>query len=998
MIALHAAFCPNALLVWREPEAGRAALLAALADLGADFTFPKRAARQAVAWIPARGGRPAPSNALLDDAASADEGCSLAPSKVAVLPLEARQAIDLLAACAGKRLLAPGVLIGEDLSYWTAALRFAAGLVMRGQYLPGLMPENGGFAARWTPVFAGSDAARLHALAKAMPSAARALTWEKAGDAPDTAAETVLSGFAGFAVDRLVRSSASTATPRAIESLHDRWIEALAAEDGAMEDSAAELRALADQVRQWQRPIQVSARAPFRASFRLGEPERDEGPWSVQYLLQGTKDPSLILPAAVAWKPKGTALAAVGHDAGAVREHLLISLGQAAAICPRIEASLKERTPEGFLTDAPGAHQFLRETAPALEQSGFGVMLPAWWTRRGAGTQWKARASVKSGSKAAAGGLSLDTLVKFDWELALGDEKISRAELTALARLKTPLVKLRGQWVEVNSAEIQAALEFLKQNPSGEVTAREVVRMAIGAAGGAGPFEIDGVTATGWVKDLLARLEGREPFEELPQPERLRGTLRPYQRRGYSWIEFLKRLGLGACLADDMGLGKTIQTLALIERDRAAGERRPALLVCPTSVVGNWQKEADRFTPEISVLVHHGAGRKRGAAFQKEAARHALVVSSYALLHRDQEILREVDWAGVILDEAQNIKNAGTKQARAARSLKSGYRLALTGTPVENNVGDLWSLMEFVNPGFLGSENGFRKRFFVPIQVYADQAAAGRLRRITGPFILRRLKTDRSIIADLPEKIEMKVFCNLTKEQASLYEAVVKDAQAAIESAEGIERKGLVLATLMKLKQVCNHPAQFLKDRSSIEGRSGKLARLGEMLEETLEVGDRSLLFTQFTEMGEILHRHLQETFGMEVLFLHGGTPKKQRDRMVERFAQEDGPRLFLLSLKAGGTGLNLTSANHVFHFDRWWNPAVENQATDRAFRIGQTRNVQVRKFVCAGTLEEKIDEMIERKKDVAGRVVGAGEAWLSEMSNAQLRDLFALRRDAVGE
>jgi SNF2 family DNA or RNA helicase len=497
---------------------------------------------------------------------------------------------------------------------------------------------------------------------------------------------------------------------------------------------------------------------------------------------------------------------------------------------------------------------------------------------------------------------------------------------------------------------------------------------------------------------MLDQLQGRAAFEELPPPEAFSGTMRPYQLRGYSWLAFLKRFGLGACLADDMGLGKTIQALALVQRDWTAGERRPVLLVCPTSVVGNWQKEAARFTPELPVLVHHGIARNRGAAFRLEAGRHALVVSSYALLHRDQAVLEEIDWAGVILDEAQNIKNAETKQARAARSLTTGYRIALTGTPVENNVGDLWSLMEFLNSGFLGSHSGFRKRFFVPIQVYSDRNVSERLRRITGPFILRRLKTDKSIISDLPEKLEMKVFCNLTKEQASLYEAVVKDTQEAIESAEGIERKGLVLATLMKLKQVCNHPAQFLKDNSAVDGRSGKLARLGEMMEEVLGAGDRALIFTQFTGMGDILQRHLQETFGVEVMYLHGGSTKKQRDAMVERFARQDGPRVFLLSLKAGGTGLNLTGANHVFHFDRWWNPAVENQATDRAFRIGQTRNVQVHKFVCVGTLEEKIDEMIERKKDVAGLVVGTGEAWLSKMSNAELRALFALRKDAVGE
>ncbi len=448
-----------------------------------------------------------------------------------------------------------------------------------------------------------------------------------------------------------------------------------------------------------------------------------------------------------------------------------------------------------------------------------------------------------------------------------------------------------------------------------------------------------------------------------------------------------------------MGLGKTVQTLALIQRERDAGEKRPVLLICPTSVVGNWKKEAERFTPELPVLIHHGGQRTRGDAFRKKVRPSAVVLSSYALLHRDREVLDQVDWAGVVLDEAQNIKNPETKQAQAARALKAGYRIALTGTPVENHVGDLWSILEFLNPGFLGSQAEFRRRFFVPIQAQHDAEAAGQLKRLTGPFILRRLKTDKQVIADLPDKWEMKVFCNLTKEQASLYAAVVEQANNAIEDAEGIQRKGLILGTLSKLKQVCNHPAQFLGDNSSLPARSGKLARLSEMLDEVRQAGERALVFTQFKEMGDLLQRYLQEEFGREVLFLHGGVPPKQRDRLVERFQNDpSGPRIFLLSLKAGGTGLNLTAACHVFHFDRWWNPAVENQATDRAFRIGQTKKVQVHKFLCVGTLEEKIDEMIERKQEVAQRVVGAGEGWLTELSNAQLKDLFALRQDAIGE
>jgi SNF2 family DNA or RNA helicase len=354
----------------------------------------------------------------------------------------------------------------------------------------------------------------------------------------------------------------------------------------------------------------------------------------------------------------------------------------------------------------------------------------------------------------------------------------------------------------------------------------------------------------------------------------------------------------------------------------------------------------------------------------------------------------------VILDEAQNIKNPQTRQSQAARSLKAGYRIALTGTPVENHVGDLWSIMEFLNPGMLGTQAEFRRAFHVPIQVERDPEASKKLQRLTSPFLLRRLKTDKSIISDLPEKMEMKVFSTLTKEQASLYAAVVEDAANQIEAAEGIQRKGLVLATLTKLKQVCNHPAQFLRDNSPVPGRSGKLARLTEMLEEALAEGDRALVFSQFAEMGAILVRHLQETFGEDVLFLHGAVPKAKRDAMVERFqkAERGGPRLFVLSLKAGGTGLNLTRANRVFHYDRWWNPAVENQATDRAFRIGQTRAVQVHKFVCAGTMEEAIDAVIARKQEVAGRIVGTGEDWLTKLSTEELKNVITLRRDALAE
>lgn len=973
MIALHGAFHAGRLWLWGE-AAGAEEIAAATGEIldRADF-------QPLPVWLPAVKGRPVPSSPLVGEPPAGVP--ALARFEMPARPLAPAETLDLLAACAGKHLLKPGVLVSSDLAWWASALRFTLALVAREQFLPGLDCEA---RPRWSPVLMGADTERFEKLAAAMPGAARA-----AGDRqPSAPPRAVLRAFMDAMTDHVVRTASARPASARLESPHDRWLAGLVARG-----TPPALPELAESMGEWHRPM-AAAEAPFRLCFRLEEPVEKHPEWRVQYFLQAARDPSLLVPAEKVWRGRrNRALDLPGFDA---RRHLLFSLGQASGIDPCIHESLKSPAPAGYPLDTDGAHGFLREKSAALEQAGFGVLLPAWWTRRGTKLRLAARASVKAGF-AGGSGLGLNDVVAFDWQIALGGEPLSWAELHALAELKSPLVQVRGQWVEVSAEEIRAALEFWRSR-SGSATVREVIRMALGGVESAGALQFEGVEAEGWIGELLEQLKSGAKFEEIPPPEGLHATLRPYQARGYSWLAFLKRWGLGACLADDMGLGKTIQTLSLLERERGLNGKRPVLLVCPTSVVGNWQKEAERFTPGLPVMVHHGASRARGDAFREKALAHGMVISSYALLHRDREILKRVPWAGVVLDEAQNIKNPETRQAASAREMPGEFRIALTGTPVENSVGDLWSIMEFLNPGFLGSRAEFKRKFFLPIQAGGSKEAAARLRRLTGPFILRRLKTDKDIIRDLPEKLEIKTFCNLTREQASLYQAVVKDAQRQIESAEGISRKGLVLATLSKLKQVCNHPAQFLGDNSAIPGRSGKLARLTEMVEELLAEGGRALIFTQFAEMGEIVRRHLQESFGREALFLHGGVPKKKRDQMVARFQAPGGPPLFVLSLKAGGTGLNLTAANHVFHFDRWWNPAVENQATDRAFRIGQTRNVQVYKFLCVGTLEEKIDEMIERKQEIAAGVIGSGEGWLTELSNAELRELFALREEAVAE
>ncbi|MGW2313985.1 SNF2-related protein [Actinomadura luteofluorescens] len=452
-------------------------------------------------------------------------------------------------------------------------------------------------------------------------------------------------------------------------------------------------------------------------------------------------------------------------------------------------------------------------------------------------------------------------------------------------------------------------------------------------------------------------------------------------------------------VAEGMLCHNTAQSLALLASERANGERPgPTLLIGPMSLVGNWQREAARFTPKLRVYVHHGTGRHRGEDLAAAVASADLVLTTYGTAARDAEMLAPFEWERVICDEAQALKNSGTRQARAVRSIPARSRIALTGTPVENHLTELWSIMEFANPGLLGPRSAFRQRFAIPIEREGDEQAALALRRATQPFVLRRLKTDKSIISDLPEKQEIKVYCNLTAEQASLYRATVDDMLQQIAEAEEAKRRGLVLATMAKLKQVCNHPAQLLKDGSRLPGRSGKLERLEEICAEVLDQGEKALVFTQYAEFGSMLQPYLAARLERPVLWLHGGTSKQGRDDLVQRFQGDAEPSIFLLSLKAAGTGLTLTAANHVVHVDRWWNPAVEDQATDRAFRIGQTRDVQVRKFICVGTMEERVDEMIERKKALADSIVGTGEDWLTELSVAELRDVLRLSPEAVSE
>jgi non-specific serine/threonine protein kinase len=951
----------------------------------------------------------------------------LALTVLQVLERQHAPEADSADSAVGPDLGAITVRIGADLRQLFRLAGFAADLAGRGRVLPVALAAGAGRGvARWRPVLTGADADWFRSAVAALPPSYRA-----AFDAERGAGESAVAAVDTL-VDAVVRQRIGPAPrSRTAQTGLAGWRRALRGPDAGFEATGQQLNQLAALLTSWQ--SEAFGGGTVRACFRLVEPTDDDetsalrrpdqparsaeesASWRLEFGLQVADEPSLIVAAERIWR-HGAKLTALTRHAPQPQEKLLAELGRALRLYPAIADPLAGARPAELLLETAGAHAFLAEVAPLLIGAGFGVLLPGWWTspKSRLGARLRAGTPSQPGRVDGAPAFGQAGLVEFDWRLSVGDESLTDQEVTSLIEQQQPLVRVRGEWMQVDPERLKRARDFLHRNNSrAGMTVGQVLRVLGGQDDGPGGLAVTGVDAEGWLGELLApSTEQHLRPVPVPAPVGFVGTLRPYQERGLAWLAFLESIGMGGVLADDMGLGKTVQLLALIAHDleergveaapaasaSASNSVGPTLLVCPMSLVGNWQREAARFTPGLRVHVHHGKERPQGKEFRAAVAGSDLVVTTYALLARDAGALRALPWRRVVLDEAQAVKNAATQAAIAARSLKSARRLAVTGTPVENRLADLWSLMEFANPKLLGDASDFKRRFALPIERLGNEEASARLRSLTQPFVLRRVKTDRSIISDLPEKLEMEVVCTLTAEQAALYQSVVSDMLARIEETTGIERRGLVLATMTKLKQVCNHPAQFLRDGSRIGGRSGKLARLEETLDEVLAAGEKALLFTQYAEFGEMLRTHLTARFGREVAFLHGGISRAQRDEMVARFQDDDrrGPPLFVLSLKAGGTGLTLTAANHVVHVDRWWNPAVEDQATDRAFRIGQSRAVQVRKFVCAGTLEEKIAQMIRDKRGLAASVVGTGEGWLTELSTSQLRELITLEAGSV--
>ncbi len=924
------------------------------------------------------------------------------------LPLE--QMVDAFA----EQTWVPWRTLSASLAWAATAANLSHRLVDEGQVVPSIDADNG--TTSWVPMIDVNTAAALQSLARSMPPVFGCLHTDAK---PWQLAASLINGLVNANVrQRLWGASAGGPDGRdrrAVAVVTRRVLASLVTGDLIVANTATDrtaLHAIADELAQWSAGL--TSRSPlvdFTVFVRLepfeneDENEQDENEddeneddtsalateaddlWVASLFVAPSGDPSLFISGQSVWD---SALPP-GVDAEPARAALSFAAARLRIASPTLSSRLDRRKPAAALLPLDAIMQIINDDLDAIRANGVEVQLPLWWTNpKRPRTLGRA---TPTETPVVGAGLTAKAIVSIDWRVALGDEVLTDEELQRLADAKYDVVKFSGRWATVDRAAISRALTNATRlrNRLATASASELLTFA--------PEDDVELTATGWAGALLdGALDDR--VEPVLDPSGFVGTLRPYQQRGVGWLAFLSRVGLGALLADDMGLGKTPQLLALIAHEIEVAANLsadtvtvgPTLVICPVSVVHNWETEAARFVPSLRVAVHHGSTRTDAEGLRAWVLQHDVIITTYATATRDSEALATVNWARLVADEAQQVKNARTNAARALRHIPARQRIALTGTPVENRLSDLWAVMDLVNPGVLGSAEHFRKTMAVPIERHRDEAATARLRSVISPLMLRRSKADKSLVPELPPKIEATAWATLTKEQASLYRAVTDRLLDRLPTMANMERRGAIVAAITRLKQICNHPVHYLGDGGRLEGRSGKLARFDELLNDAFDADDRVIAFTQYVEMGNLVKRHLANRLGFDVPFLNGSVPKRRRDAMVSEFQSSAVP-LLLVSLKAGGSGLNLTAASQVIHIDRWWNPAVEDQASDRAWRIGQTSTVFVHRLATRGTIEERIDRLMDEKRALADRVIGTGENWITELSTEDLRRLVVLEQ-----
>lgn len=894
----------------------------------------------------------------------------------------------------------PVVQTGDSFMYLTTLLESALVLARDGKFKPEFEMTKTGCRAVWNLALLPDDTAWLNEFVKAMPPVMRSASDIKLSPgqlpAPGEYVFAALSGMIKTIIRQALKEKPPSIRPgrRMADQERDAlaFMAQLSGKDLSVQGHELDKTFVA-KMNEWLE-FRREGFLPFHTCVIVEEPDGEElEPWTLRLAMQSLIDPDFIIQAETIWNLPKEPCGAL-PPGSVLKDELLSGLFKAVDVSPVLKNCFSGTNPAiGKITLAEAA-TFLTVEVIAVKDNGISVILPSWWTDE----KYRPRIELgvqKKGSARRDGMLGISELIAFDYRIAIGDESISPEEFWQAVKLKTPIIRVKGKWVYGNVNLLSAALSrFEKQYIHGRPGAGDLIRLSV-----TGCIDTEmNVLVRGtdeWTRDILAMIRSGD-FSGYPVPLTLNGTLRKYQEIGHAFLLRCTELGFGACLADDMGLGKTIQTIAwFLSLKERNPDLSPALIICPMSVVGNWEREIRRFAPSLSVWVHHGTSRCRGDDFTDLISRYDLILTTYNLAARDFEDLAPVIWSAIVLDEAQNIKNPDTLQSQAVRQLNAERRIALTGTPVENRLLELWSIMDFLNPGYLGQRHAFQSRYGHLSGTEKDRHGTTELRLLIRPFLLRRMKTDRKVITDLPDKMESRVFCTLTREQATLYQAVVSDMAQSLETVTGLARRGVIFRTITRLKQICDHPGLFIHNSGLQPGRSGKVSRLLEMLEEVSEEGDSALIFTQYATFAEYLKKTLHDKFAMPVFLLTGKTRRTERERLVREFQSSKTPSLFVISLKAGGIGLNLTAASHVFHVDRWWNPAVEDQATDRTYRIGQNQNVQVHLMIAAGTLEEQIDRINQEKRLLGQEVLANGDDLLTSLSTEELLDIVSLR-DAV--